>query len=86
MATDLNYLKVSGARRPSDFFVFRTQEEFSAAHDAARRVQPKGVLAVYRPLTVMPDGYRCIGHAPMVTGVGAWRCANCNQVGYDRIS
>ena len=77
-----NYLKLSGARTPSEFFFFDTESGYKAAYAAARRAQPGGVLAVFHPLQSMPDDVRCIGHAPITNASGSfWKCDNCGQTG-----
>jgi hypothetical protein len=87
----LNYLKIKGASKPSEFFPFDSENRpgsFDAALRAARAIDPSGCIAIFRPLGFYPDGTRCVGHAPVerrsaIPGKTAWTCANCGQVSED---
>jgi len=81
----MNYIKIMGARRPDDFFLFTTPGEMEAAIEKARLVQPDGPLSIFIPLSTMPDNLRCVGHSPSevgrtTTGI-VWRCETCGQTG-----
>jgi hypothetical protein len=82
-----NYIKTQGTRDPAQFFPFRGKEEMKEAIAAAREVQPKGFLVVFRPLIPMlpSDELRCVGHAPIPTSSGSnyWKCATCDQSGFN---
>jgi hypothetical protein len=84
----LNYIKLEGAHRRDDFFLFRDEDvmSFRAALAAAREYQPRGLLAVWRPVSPMTTDLRCVGHAPKQHTVNekgsttSWICEMCKQV------
>jgi hypothetical protein len=79
--------KAKGDRlRAKDLFFFDSGNENSVnrALAYARKRTPDGKpIVVWRPLSTMPSGVRCVGHAPKeildVRGtILAYECRNCN--------
>lgn len=88
-----NYAKVMGAFKREMFYPFDdrdvilTHRALTAARECSGAVhgQNRKPIVVWKPLAVMPNDVRCVGHAAEERRspegrLIAWRCLNCDQV------
>jgi hypothetical protein len=91
----LNYAKAHDSKKLDGIFFFddssvaSTTEALQLARNCNDGKKQKTV-SVFRPLHVMPDDVRCVGHAPvdvhLEPGVSrTWKCANCGQTITERL-